>query len=79
MEDLREILGYFGHRTFEHLADLAEKARVSGCVGIDPRSASVLESWMLASAFDWLAASRHLRPIATSSIAVVRREFDRKA
>lgn len=45
LRDLKEILSYFGHRTCEHLADLARIMRDSNSNGIDLRSLVVLEAW----------------------------------
>ena len=43
LRDIREILGYFGHRTCEHLVDLARRMKDSKNSGIHLRSLSVLE------------------------------------
>jgi hypothetical protein len=71
LRDIREILSYFGHRTYEHLIDLARRMADSKNSGIDLRSVAVLEAWEIAPS--WLRTSHLLRPISTSSIDMFQR------
>jgi hypothetical protein len=76
LRDIREILSYFGHRTYEHLIDLARRVTDSKNSGIDLRSRVVLEAWEIApGAPDWLGVSRLFHPISTSSIEMFQRKI----
>jgi hypothetical protein len=72
LADLREILGYFGFRGREFLADLAEVVKLAKALDISVSSIDVFERRPRPRyELDWLAACRRLRPISDVSIAVL--------
>jgi hypothetical protein len=77
LTDLLAILGYFGSRGHEYLADLSEVASRAMARPIRVGSTDVIGRWHGAPTEpDWIAASRGLRPISDASITVLA-EVDR--
>lgn len=73
LEDLREILGYFGLRRYHYLGDLAETLRQSMIDTISFDSFQVVMRWRaVRRAPNWVEASKSLRPILSSSIDILR-------
>jgi hypothetical protein len=71
VQDLREILGYFGLRRFQYLGDLSGTMRklMIDAIGLD--CLEVVSRWHTAQREpDWLEASQGLRPIWASSIGI---------
>jgi hypothetical protein len=73
VQDLREILGYFGLRRYQYLGTLVGTMRQS-MVDTIGDGLEVVKRWSAPrSEQDWLATSKSLRPIMASSIEIFRR------
>ncbi len=71
VQDLLEILGYFGLRRFQYQGDLSGTMRKLMVDGIARGSLEVVSRWHTAQREpDWLEASQGLRPISASSIGI---------
>ena len=75
LQDLREILGYFGLRRYQFLSDLSGVMRQS-MIDTVGEGLEVVRRWSASPHdADWLVASRRLRPISASSVEIFQRKI----